>query len=269
MQERFSSADRTLAQRIEAADSVITSSLIVKTGPYAAEPAAGGGYCLFGGAGSPLTHAMGAGMVAPAGAAELDRIEEFFRSRGVGCFIDLCPLAQEEFIREIHARPYRVIEHNNIMLRRLGPGSEFRIEGSVRRVEDHELPVWSSVVGRGFSEGAEPPPGMLDAMSVGTPNAYCFLGSLDGRVVAGAAMGMRDGVAWLFGDATLPEGRGRGLQQALIQARLALAEAEGCDLAGAAVLPGSTSNRNYERAGFQLVYMRVNVVREFGAEVRS
>jgi hypothetical protein len=29
------------------------------------------------------------------------------------------------------------------------------------------------------------------------------------------------------------------------------------------VLPGSGSHRNYERAGFQLIYMRVNLIREF------
>jgi len=29
------------------------------------------------------------------------------------------------------------------------------------------------------------------------------------------------------------------------------------------VLPGSGSHRNYERAGFELIYMRVNLMREF------
>ena len=70
----------------------------------------------------------------------------------------------------------------------------------------------------------------------------------------------------MFGDSTLPEARGRGWQQALIQARLALAAARGCELAGVAVVPGTASNRNYERAGFQLVYMRVNLMREWPGE---
>ncbi len=37
----------------------------------------------------------------------------------------------------------------------------------------------------------------------------------------------------------------------------------GCDLAAATVIPGSASHRNYDRCGFQLVYMRVNVIREW------
>jgi hypothetical protein len=65
----------------------------------------------------------------------------------------------------------------------------------------------------------------------------------------------------LFGDATLVGARRRGLQLALIRQRLKTAAAMGCDVATASVLAGSVSHRNYERAGFQLVYARVMVSR--------
>ena len=64
-----------------------------------------------------------------------------------------------------------------------------------------------------------------------------------------------------FGDATLAKFRGRGIQQALIAHRARLTRDAGCDLAVACVVPGSGSHRNYERSGFRLVYMRVNVMR--------
>jgi hypothetical protein len=35
--------------------------------------------------------------------------------------------------------------------------------------------------------------------------------------------------------------------------------AEGCDLAGASVAPGSVSQRNYERLGFQVAYTKAMV----------
>ncbi|SRR6266545_884942 len=261
----FSSADRALAQRTEAADSAITSSLVIHASGFDAERAPGGGWCLFGGAGSPLTHAVGAGMLPPAGAAELDRIEDFYRGRGVGCYIDLCPLAETDFIAAIQSRPYRVIELNNVMLRRIVPGECFPAPPpDLHPVTGAGLAEWGSVVARGFADGAAPTPQTLAMMSVLAPRAHCFLAGGS----AGAAMGIDDGVAWMFGDATLPEARGRGLQQALIRERLALAAGHGCELAGAAVLPGSASHRNYERAGFQLIYMRVNVVREFAREAR-
>jgi hypothetical protein len=75
-------------------------------------------------------------------------------------------------------------------------------------------------------------------------------------------MGEHNGVALLYGDATVPQARGRSWQNALITARLAAAQKLGCDLAAASVLPGSSSHRNYERAGFQLLYMRVNLTNE-------
>ena len=76
-------------------------------------------------------------------------------------------------------------------------------------------------------------------------------------------MGIRDATALFYGDATLPSARRQGWQSAFIRCRLAAAQQQGSDLAMASVLPGSGSNRNYERAGFQLIYMRVNLMREF------
>lgn len=70
-------------------------------------------------------------------------------------------------------------------------------------------------------------------------------------------------MASFYGDSTLVEARGHGIQRALIQHRLAHFAPAGCDLAVAVVLPGSGSHRNYERCGFQLVYMRVNLIREW------
>ena len=45
----------------------------------------------------------------------------------------------------------------------------------------------------------------------------------------------------------------------LIAARVNEALAQGCDLATASTLPGSGSQRNYERMGFEVVYTRVTL----------
>jgi hypothetical protein len=91
--------------------------------------------------------------------------------------------------------------------------------------------------------------------------ADAFFGLDGGRRVAGAAMAVQTGLATLFGDATLVQARGHGMQLALIRHRIRRAVQLGCDLASAAVVPGGISNRNYERAGFQLVYARIMVGR--------
>ena len=50
------------------------------------------------------------------------------------------------------------------------------------------------------------------------------------------------------------------MQRELIAARLNEALARGCDLATASTLPGSGSQRNYERMDFQVVYTKVTMV---------
>ncbi len=75
-------------------------------------------------------------------------------------------------------------------------------------------------------------------------------------------MAVREALASFFGDGTVPEFRRCGLHASLIRARLNAALAQGCDLATASTLPGSVSQRNYERLGFQVVYTKLGLVSE-------
>ena len=67
-------------------------------------------------------------------------------------------------------------------------------------------------------------------------------------------MHLRDGVAHLAGASTIPEGRRRGAQLALLDERLRFAAANGCDIALMGAAPGSGSQRNAERHGFRIAY---------------
>ena len=93
------------------------------------------------------------------------------------------------------------------------------------------------------------------------PCTTAFLGIVDGHTAGGGGMSTRNKVASLFGDATLPEFRNRGVHAAVIQARLKEGAAHGCDVATAGTLPGSGSQRNYERLGFQIAYTKVTMVK--------
>ena len=68
---------------------------------------------------------------------------------------------------------------------------------------------------------------------------------------------MRDGVAGFFGASTLPAFRRRGVQTALLRARMERAREAKCDLAVCLAQPGSSSGRNATRLGFQVLYTRV------------
>jgi GNAT superfamily N-acetyltransferase len=87
--------------------------------------------------------------------------------------------------------------------------------------------------------------------------------ALDNGVPAGGgSMRITDGVAQLTGAGTAPAFRRRGIQSALLTTRLADATAAGCDIAVITVQPGSKSQQNAQRRGFDLLYTRAVLVHD-------
>ena len=76
------------------------------------------------------------------------------------------------------------------------------------------------------------------------------------QVVGGGGCETREGVTALFGTAVLPEWRGRGIQQALFQARLERARALGSTLVSVGSAADSPTLRNALRFGFTEAYRR-------------
>src|SRR6266581_4171703 len=84
----------------------------------------------------------------------------------------------------------------------------------------------------------------------------------DGVIAGGASFRMAEGVAQLTGAATAPAHRRRGIQTAFMSARLADAAAAGCDVAVVTTQPGSKSQQNAQRRGFDLLYTRAILVKQ-------
>ena len=82
----------------------------------------------------------------------------------------------------------------------------------------------------------------------------------DGVLAGGASLRIDEGVAQLAGAATAPAHRRRGIQSALLSARLADAAVAGCDVAVITTQPGSRSHQNAQRQGFDLLYTRAVLV---------
>jgi MOSC domain-containing protein YiiM/GNAT superfamily N-acetyltransferase len=83
-----------------------------------------------------------------------------------------------------------------------------------------------------------------------------LIASLDGRDVAVAATFSRRRVSWLGGAAVLPEARGRGIQRALIAARVRQARDAGSRRVMATATVGSVSARNLEAMGLRRIWTR-------------
>jgi GNAT superfamily N-acetyltransferase len=263
--QAFSSADHVLAARVEAAEAAnllaIAQRAQATIKDIAFEPAAGG-LAVFAGVGSPMTHAVGIGMQGTVAETQLEAIEDFFRVRGSPCLIDLCTLADPSVIAFVQSRPYRVVEFNNVLARRLQRDEQFDNTPGVHPIGPEELTKWSRVVSEGFSEYMPPTEEMVSLLASACMGGECWLAG-DDTVVGGAAMMVQQNIALLTGDAVLVPARRQGWHGRLIRARLQAAQRLGCEIAATVVLPGSASHRNYERAGFELIYVRVNIGRDW------
>lgn len=89
------------------------------------------------------------------------------------------------------------------------------------------------------------------------PEWWCYLAEVDGEPVGAATLIVVDGIGYLANAATLPAGRQRGCQRALIHRRMHDAAASGCELFLTMASPSSVSHRNLERAGLGVAYTKV------------
>src|SRR5215831_18401287 len=124
-------ADIVLAQRIERAEAANARGCTAAF-PVAEFLEAAGGVAVFAGAESPLSRAAGIGLCGAVSAAEMDAVEDFFDARGTRPVIDVCPLAHPSLIGMLGARGYRVMEFDNVLVRRLA-GAEIVLTPRVRR----------------------------------------------------------------------------------------------------------------------------------------
>jgi ribosomal protein S18 acetylase RimI-like enzyme len=269
--------DLTLARRLETTDALAGVEFArswARFNSFTSEvflPVAGG-HAGFGGVDSPLTQAFGIGLNGPVTEDDMAAMENFYRAHNAPINIETCPLADPSLLKLLNERGYRPIEYSNVLVREL-TSNDSRVwpdrpdltkKVQVRRPADDEAESYSLLVMKGFFENAEIPPELLDTFKsvFAAAGAYFFLAEIDGISAGGGMMSIHQGVASLGGAGTLPEFRNRGVQQALLLARIALAAESGCDLAMVATSPGSGSQRNVERLGFRVVYTRTKFLRE-------
>jgi GNAT superfamily N-acetyltransferase len=262
----FPFSDLTLARRLEKTEALANVDFV--RGRAKAFPNSGaewaqiaGAYAMFDGANSPVTQSFGLGMFQPVTGAELDELEEFFRSRDAEVFHEVCPLADPSLLPLLNERGYQPIEFTSVLYRPIQPdlqlGAGRNEQLTVRRTEPADSDLWASTAAAGWSEFAELADFMNELGRISAQrSALCFLAELDGKAIASGAMSICEGVALLAGASTIPEGRRQGAQLALLEFRLRYAAEQGCDIALMGALPGSGSQRNAERNGFRIAYTR-------------
>ena len=226
-----------------------------------------GGMAAFTGVGSPVTQAVALGLHGAVNGAEMDELENFYRSRGSEVNIEVCPMADISLYELLGSRGYRVIELSNVLYRpiesparltTLPPGVE------IRRAAAGEARFWAETVSRGFAEHFPVTEELIEIMEMFSqrPSDRTYLAYVDGKIAGGAALCTHSGVAGFFGASTLPDFRRRGVQTALLEVRLADAAGAGCDIAVSIAQLNSVSHRNIERQGFRVAYTRSKFMRK-------
>jgi hypothetical protein len=259
-------SDLDLARRLERAEGTGGARFVEAHGRVSPEIGAcwieiAGAWAMFDGPDSPATQTFGLGLFAELTAADLDRIEAFYRERGAPVSHEVSPLAGVAVADLLSRRGYQPIELSSVMYKPLTPDETPRVANAhvaVRRMSAGEEEVWSQTAMRGWDAHPEFREFLLDLgrVTASCEGAFPWFAHVDAEPIATAVVRCDDGVAMLAGAATVPEARRQGAQCALLDARLRFAVDQGCDLAMMGAEPGSASQRNAQREGFLIAYTR-------------
>lgn len=217
--------------------------------------------------GRKLNHVTGCGMAAPLQATELDQLESMYGAQGLETQIDLCPHAHGGTLALLAERGYTVNAFSNTYVRCLAAADARSAATGGIEVSADQAWVGARFAAHsvaGFSvQAISRPPALLEALAqiaLHRSDTWLFAASIDGQIAGTAGMSLIETpaglLAHLYIASTLPAYRARGVQLALLHARLDAARDAGCALASVTARPANASARNTERAGFSLAYTK-------------
>ncbi|HTV18147.1 MAG TPA: GNAT family N-acetyltransferase [Polyangiaceae bacterium] len=271
-------ASVALTRRIEAAEAALTLNVgrhIAQRHSDTVARAIGGGVAVHTGQSSPMDKVIGLGFEAFEGSALSDFVafEESVLARGGFVQVELATRADPSVARALAQRGYSLVGFEDVLGIDLASAARADARTSATEVAPataDEVDTWIDVVATAFAhadvgDGPEshesfPRASVERAMRdmLALPDFTCYLARLDGSVVGGASLrtDREQRVAQFTGAATLPNARRRGVQSALLRARLAAARTSGAEIAVITTRPGSKSQENALGSGFSLLYSR-------------
>jgi len=274
-------ADSILAARIDRAESRLTSGAAEAIRDAGLQkrvvimPIAGG-TAVYAGPAAPMNKLIGLGFDGPLDLYMLNEVEREWRGRAEPVRVELSILAHPTVGEVLTGRGYRLHGFENVLgrsLKTLEPVNS-NPELTVEVLQDSDAATWMDIAVTSFLELDGTGSGPDDSMSreemarvlsefMVVPGFVRYLGRIADKAVGEAAMRLDEGLAQICGAGTLPAFRGRGMQKALLGQRLLDAQAAGCDLAVVTTAPGSRSQDNVMRRGFELLYTRAVLVKSW------
>ena len=272
-------ADVALAAEIDRAEGGLCAQICKRTARRRPEqrPIAqsiAGGVAAYAGPGAPSNKVIGLGLGQPLDESKLAEIEAEWRDRNEPVRIELATLADAAIPPLLTARGYRLVAFENVLGHSLADVETTAVPGLfIEILHAQDEAVWLDVIVDGFAS-PDPGPGPSETYARealeqafadfgGSTGFVRYLARIDGKPAGAASVRLAGEIAQLCGAATLPAFRRRGIQTALLQRRLADARAAKCKLAVVTTQPGSKSQANSQHRGFQLLYARAILIREW------
>jgi hypothetical protein len=213
-----------------------------------------------------LNRIIGLGVMQPASEQLLDSLTEFYAKQGLSFAIELSPRAEPPQLAEwLRVRRLRKIMATAMHYRVAEPIAVGASVIRVVRAREEDCNLVADICCAVFKMPAAAQ--VVISATGRLPQWRHWLAYDEAGVPVAAALSFVDnGVGWLGWDATLPEGRGRGAQSALIAGRVTEAAQAGCRFVTAetALCVGGAEDpslRNYRRSGFIEAYQRATYVR--------
>jgi GNAT superfamily N-acetyltransferase len=270
--------DNALAERIERVDAQLIAHACEATQRRRADSAGfvipvGGGVASFAEEASPFNKVAGLGFGDLPSTADFDEIERAYAARGAPVQVELAHLADPEVTAFLARRGYHLESFENVLGLALSGAPEQVVPPGieVRTCDADEFESWLDIVVEGTANpDAQGLPWHEEFSREMVANAERdfsaadvtrYAAFRDGVLAGGASLRISEGVAQFAGAATAPAHRRRGVQTALVSARIADAVEAGCDIGVVTTQPGSRSQQNVQRRGFDLLYTRAVLVK--------
>ena len=219
-----------------------------------------GGYAGYSGREVPLTRAIGIGTAGKIGPDELLEVEGFFKSRKSPVCITMSERTHPDVQTMLTSRNYK---SSGFMENWWLPTASVALRESssdleVTTVRSSEIEDWVRTVATGFEEATS----TINAQSLTKSHldtfyclgfadgAHAFLARVDGQVAGGGVLHVRGRTAYLRSTSCRFKYRRRGVQAALMRARLKLAVEKECSLVFSSTETRGVSARNLGRFGF-------------------
>lgn len=189
----------------------------------------------------------------------LPQLLEFYGATQQSFWIHTAPYTSVEVTDALITAGFRIERYAATLLATPVPSARpHNPDVVITRVGKNQINAFLDTLNSGFGS----PPDVLDTLRKkqrfwsDVPSWRLFLAQIDGVPAGAAVLSVHEDAAYLAAASVLPAFRGRGVQSALLAARLAQAQALNCGTVCCGAEWGSQSHRNIQRAGLELSHIR-------------